>query len=165
MIERFTNQQYYICDFMESEKEDIPPNEYIGKYPKPIDWDKVDKLILSQNNGVEVAAQFNMHPDTFYRKLRVKSGLTFSAYAASLYSKGVSNLKAKRYDMAMNGNVAMINRLSDVYVDKDIKQQEAEIDINDIQNEKMEYKALLKLHGIHHKRQAEPELSGSSETI
>lgn len=48
---------------------------------KPIDWDKVDKLLLAGCHGTEIAPHFNMHPDTFYNRMKERYNLGFTEYS------------------------------------------------------------------------------------
>ena len=88
-----------------------------GRPEKPIDWDLVDKLIIAQNNGTEIAGHFDMHRETFYSRVQDKYGVTFTGYAGALYSKGKSNLRTRQYQKAMEGCVPLLIKLGEIYLD------------------------------------------------
>lgn len=73
-----------------------------------IDWNKVDRLIECGNDGVRVAANLGIHPNTLYRRCEEEKGSNYSAYAAEKKQKGVSLLLAKQYEVAMKGNTTML---------------------------------------------------------
>jgi hypothetical protein len=74
----------------------------------PIDWNLVDKLIQCGNDGVRVAANLGIHPDTLYNRCKAEHGSDYSAYQAEKRAKGVSLLLAKQYEVAMKGNTTML---------------------------------------------------------
>jgi len=67
----------------------------------PIDWKKVDDLLLSGCTGTEVAAYLGCHPDTLYIRVEKEYGMAFSAYLAEKRSKGESLLRAHQYAKAL----------------------------------------------------------------
>ena len=91
--------------------------EGAGRPVKEIDWDLVDKLILRQNKGPEIAGHFNMHHDTFYQKVKQKWDLDFTDYAYTVVCKGHSTLRSRQWEKAMDGNVQMLMYLGQLYLD------------------------------------------------
>jgi len=85
---------------------------------KPIDWDIVDELIIQQNSGAQIASRFNLYPDTFYDRVKSKWGITFTNYAGVKYSEGISLLKSKQWEKAMEGNIQMLLKLGELYADQ-----------------------------------------------
>lgn len=73
----------------------------------PIDWKKVDDLLIAGCLGTEIAAHFNIHPDTFYRRVEEKFGMGYTAYSNEKRFKGDSILRAKQFETAIKGNVTM----------------------------------------------------------
>lgn len=67
----------------------------------PIDWRKVDELLIAGCSGVEVAAYFAMHPQTFYDRVSAQYKVGFTEYLQEKRSKGDSLLRAKQYAKAM----------------------------------------------------------------
>ncbi len=75
-------------------------NKY-GRTTKEIDWAKVDQLLMAGCIGTEIAPHFDMHPTTFYDKMAVHYGMSFTEYCAIKRQQGESLLKAQQYAKAM----------------------------------------------------------------
>lgn len=75
---------------------------------KNIDWHKVDQLLLADCMGTEIAPHFDMHPETFYRRVEEKYGMGFTQYCAEKKKSGDSILRAKQYEHALKGNITML---------------------------------------------------------
>lgn len=78
-----------------------------GRTLKPIDWEKVDQFLMAGCTGVEVAAYFDMHPDTFYIRCQKEQGVGFTEYCQQKRSKGDNLLKNAQYKNALGGNTSM----------------------------------------------------------
>lgn len=74
---------------------------------KNIDWRKVDKLLEAQCHGTEIAAYFDLHPDTFYRRVEEHYGVGFTFYSQQKKSKGKAALKLAQWENAQGGNTPM----------------------------------------------------------
>jgi hypothetical protein len=72
-----------------------------GRPVKPIDWRKVDDLLLAGCTGAEVAAFFDMHPQTFYDRAAAQYGTSFTAYSQSKKQNGEAILRAHQYAKAL----------------------------------------------------------------
>jgi len=68
---------------------------------KPIDWAKVDQLLMAGCLGTEIAAHFDMHQNTFYAKVEEKYKMSFTHYCSEKRCKGDSILRAKQIDKAL----------------------------------------------------------------
>ena len=68
---------------------------------KEIDWKKVDELLIAGCLGTEIAPHFNMHPETFYRRVEEKYGMGFTKYSSEKKSHGESLLRAHQYAKAL----------------------------------------------------------------
>lgn len=79
-----------------------------GRPHKPIDWDLVNESLVKGALGCEVAAEFDMHPCTFYEKVFNEFGENFTNYASKLRKKGERSLRTKQYDEAMKGNTTLL---------------------------------------------------------
>lgn len=79
----------------------------------PIDFKKVDQLLIAGCTGREIAGQLGFHEDTLYNRIKEEFGIGFSAYSAAKYSTGDGMIKAKRFGKAMEGNVQILLYLSD----------------------------------------------------
>lgn len=75
---------------------------------KTIDWEKVDQLLLSGCYGNEICPHFDMHPDTFYRRVLEKYNMGFTDYSSLKKSQGDSLLKAKQFEKAMKLDNTML---------------------------------------------------------
>lgn len=71
---------------------------------KPVDWNKVDQYLIGGMTGVEIAAFFDLNPETFYDKVKEKYKVGFTEYCRSKRSKGDGLLKVKSFEKAMNGD-------------------------------------------------------------
>lgn len=67
----------------------------------PIDWARVDELLEAGCIGTEIAAYFNLHPNTFYDRVQLKHNVGFTEYAAQKKFKGDSLLKEAQYKKAI----------------------------------------------------------------
>lgn len=72
-----------------------------GRPEKPIDWNVVDDLLLADCLGTEIASHFNIHPQTFYRKIEEKYGIGFTAYAQEIKQRGDSIIRKAQFDKAV----------------------------------------------------------------
>lgn len=73
----------------------------MGRTRAIIDWDKVDHLIVTGSNGVQVAANLGICADTLYRHVESEKGMTFAAYFQEKRSKGDSILHNTQYEVAV----------------------------------------------------------------
>lgn len=73
-----------------------------GRPHIPIDWELLDQLLEAGCDGVEVAAEFNIHPHTLYDKVRAKYGMLFTDYSATKHSKGKGALRLEQHKKAFN---------------------------------------------------------------
>jgi len=69
-----------------------------------IDWNIVDELLLANCSGEQVAAEFGVHADTLYRRVKEEKGMNFAAFAATRYRRGEGQILKGQYNAAMNGN-------------------------------------------------------------
>lgn len=96
-----------------AKKKALPKND-VGRPPLDLDWDEIDRLLVSGNTGTEIAAEIGIHKDTLYDKVKDKYGINFSDYAVSKYSKGDGMIKHVRFNKAIKGNVQLLLYLSEV---------------------------------------------------
>lgn len=75
---------------------------------KEIDWDLVDELLIAGCLGTEIAPHFDLHPDTFYRRVEDKYSIGFTKYSAEKKSAGDSLLRKKQFDKALEGDNSML---------------------------------------------------------
>ncbi len=72
-----------------------------GRTEKIIDWNYVNELLEANCHGTEIAAHFDMHPSTFYRKVEEKYGMTFTQFSQEKKGKGDSLLRYQQYLKAL----------------------------------------------------------------
>lgn len=73
----------------------------LAPHSKVIDWEKVDNMLISGSNGVQVAASIGIHPDTLYDRCVLDHKVAFSAYAQEKRSKGDTLLHAAQFQKAI----------------------------------------------------------------
>lgn len=79
----------------------------MGRHRIIVDWEKVDKYLQAQCDGVSVASILGISADTLYLRCVEEKEMTFTAYSAKKKAEGVQLLKAKQFQTAMSGNVTM----------------------------------------------------------
>lgn len=124
----------------------------VSKPRKPIDWNLVDKLLMAGCSSTEIAPHFDITDETLQERTVKEKGMGYSAYSATLRSKGESCLRAKQFEKALKGDNTMMvwlgkNRLKQ----KDNPDQtinsapnQTEIDFNNVIAHLIHENALLK---------------------
>lgn len=79
-----------------------------GRPEAPINWAKVDEMLQAQCSGEGIAGTLGIHPDTLYRRCLKEQGLTFTEYAAAKKATGKDLLRMKQFELAMEGDRAML---------------------------------------------------------
>lgn len=80
----------------------------LGRPEKDVDWKLVDNLLMGGSLGTEIASHFDMHHDTFYRKVEEKYKMGFTAYSQQKKQKGDSLLRYKQYEKALKGDNTLL---------------------------------------------------------
>ena len=75
---------------------------------KTIDWSMVDKLLQAHCPGTEIAASFDMHPDTFYDRVKKEFKVGFTEYSQQKKTKGKNNLRLAQFRTALEGNSTLL---------------------------------------------------------
>ncbi len=78
-----------------------------GRPKAIIDWNKVDRYLQAQCDGVGIAGILGIAPLTLYRACEREKNVNFDTYSAQKKGEGVELLKAKQFQTAMEGNVVM----------------------------------------------------------
>jgi hypothetical protein len=68
-----------------------------------IDWNKVDKYLQAQCDGVGIAGLLGIHPNTLYKACDETYKISFSVYSEQKKSEGKELLRAKQFQTAMEG--------------------------------------------------------------
>ena len=90
---------------MPKKKGKLPPH----RPPIPINWKKVEQLLMADCSGIQVAAHIGISEDTLYSRVKTELGYeSFTAYSAKFKEKGDSLLKAKQFESAIiDKNISM----------------------------------------------------------
>jgi len=87
-----------------------------GRPKANIDWNKVGKYLQAQCSVVGIAGIIGISPDTLYNRCKTDNKMEFSSFSEQKKSGGVELLRAKQFDMVMNGNVTMAIWLGKQYL-------------------------------------------------
>lgn len=79
----------------------------------PIDWQKVDQMVLAGLSGTQIAGILDIHHDTFYDRFRIEKGISFSEYRPRRKEGGDGLLLLKQWQSAMKGNTKMLQLLGE----------------------------------------------------
>jgi len=102
----------------------------MGRPRSKIDWKKVDNLLKAQCDGTVIAGMLGIHYNTFYLAVEHKFKIGFSEYSAAKKTEGKEILRAKQYQVAMEGDKTMLVWLGKQYLGQKDKQV-SEIEFND----------------------------------
>ena len=80
----------------------------VGRPEKEMDWRLLDSILQYGASLIDCSELLEMSEDSIQRKIKEESGQTFSEYRESKKSKIRMKLRQKQYEMAMNGNVALL---------------------------------------------------------
>ncbi len=97
---------------------------------KPINWKLVDDLLIADCHGTEIAAHFDMHPNTFYDRVVAQYNMSFTEYSLEKKQKGNSIIRAKQFDKAIKGDNTMLVWLGKNRLKQAESPQEISVDTN-----------------------------------
>lgn len=133
---------------------------------KPIDWERFDKLLRAQCSPEEIAGKFHMCVRKLYEKVSKEKGMSYGNYANTIYSEGKSILREVQYDKAIEGNITLLMKLGEIYLNQSEKIVVKEVDKTDLENENMELKArLAKYESIDNKSETKSEFFGGDTPL
>jgi hypothetical protein len=92
-----------------------------------IDWNIVNKYLQAQCDGVGIAGLIGIHPNVLYAACKEFNKLSFSDYSQQKKGEGKELLRAKQFQVAMEGDKTMLVWLGKQYLDQKDK---SEIDAN-----------------------------------
>ena len=75
---------------------------------KPVDWDRVEWLLKCGCSGVEIAAEFDVHPETLYRKVEDVFNVGFTEFSAIKKAKGDVLLREAQLSKALEKDNTMM---------------------------------------------------------
>ncbi len=67
----------------------------------PIDWNRVEKLLMAGCSGVEIASYLGIHHDTLYDACQREKDVAFSVFSVGFRQKGDSLLREAQYNVAL----------------------------------------------------------------
>lgn len=89
-------------------KTHVPKERTTGRHFKVINWDLVDRLLMSGCTGRQIAAYLDVHRHTLYTACEREKGITFADYLLEKQEKGNAQLLGKQFELAMRGDRAML---------------------------------------------------------
>lgn len=114
------------------------PKNSVGRPPKPIDWDRVERKMEAGCTAVEISSHFRIHPTTFVHKFKEKYGDNFSNFSNDFHSDGKGNVREKQYEEALDGNTQMLVLLGKLWLGQvDIEPEPKKTEDFNLQNELM----------------------------
>jgi len=66
-----------------------------------IDWKKVGEYLQAGSNGVEIAAHYGIHPETFYDRCLKDNGIGFTEFCQRKKSHGKARLRLAQFTKAV----------------------------------------------------------------
>ena len=79
-----------------------------GRPEAKIDWNQVDQLLEAGCLTTEIAAYLGICRDTLYKRCQHDKKIEFSAYSQEKKARGESLLRAKQFQVAMEGDKTML---------------------------------------------------------
>lgn len=80
----------------------------VGRPEKEFDWKVLDSILQFGANLIDCSELLDVSDDTIQRKIRSEHGCTFSEYRTKKMGRMRVKLLQKQYEMAQNGNVALL---------------------------------------------------------
>lgn len=72
-----------------------------GRPETPIDWDRVDIMLLAGCSVVSIADEFGLSDQTLHLRFKKEFGINFIDYKSKMYIKGCDTLKEAQYKKAL----------------------------------------------------------------
>ena len=83
-----------------------------------IDWLRVDKYLQAQCSGAGIASLLGIHSNTLYDRCKSDNGIEFMTYSEQKKSEGKELLRAKQFQVAMEGDKTMLVWLGKQYLEQ-----------------------------------------------
>ena len=80
----------------------------LGRKRIPIDWDKVESLIIKGCSGVQISAVLGISKDTLYERCLLELNKNYSLLAHEKFQKGNASLHAKQFELALKGDKTLL---------------------------------------------------------
>ncbi len=79
-----------------------------GRPEKPIDWNKVDQMLMGGSCAKEIASHFDIHPTNFCLRLENKYNMNFTTYSSEKRAKGDSLIRNRQFEKALKGDNTLL---------------------------------------------------------
>ncbi len=83
----------------------------MGRPPKEINWEIVEKRMQAGETAVSIASRHFIDPDTFYKRFKKQYGFSFGDRATRFREVGKSDILFIQYMKALSGNIRMLELL------------------------------------------------------
>ena len=113
-----------------------------------IDWIEVGEMLTCGCDATSIAANIGVSTDTLYKRSKTDNKVDFSAYSQQKRARGSYLLRQKQFELAMNGNVALLIFLGKNRLGQTDKQEIKTRDLPATESEKDNQF----LHSLHHAR-------------
>jgi hypothetical protein len=97
----------------------------------PIDWTRVEAMLIHGCSGVHIAATLSIDTDTLYDACKRENKVDWSAYSVEKRAKGDAGLHAAQYKKALSGNTQMLQHLGEHRLGQ-VKRIEQKIETNQV---------------------------------
>ena len=74
----------------------------MGRLPREINWDVVERYLEAGANGIEIAAEFRICKQVFYSRFEKEYGVRFANFLTENTGMGDGKLKRMLYEKALN---------------------------------------------------------------
>lgn len=111
------------------EKDAIKFGKKFGRPLKEINFEIFQNLCRIQCTLEEIASCFSCSEDTIERRVKERYGNTFAEVYKIYSGHGKMSLRRKQFEVAMNGNTALLIKLGEQYLN-----QSAKVQINEKQD-------------------------------
>lgn len=112
---------------------------------KSINWDEVQEFLSTGCLGTEIAAYYDMHPTTFYRRVEEKFNMSFTEYSQEKKQIGDALIRRAQFHKALGINKEGDNTMLIWLGKQRLGQKEPEKTPEDLIDEKFEerYKSFM----------------------
>lgn len=98
-----------------------------GRPAKEFDWKLLDSILQFGARLIDCSEMLELSDDTIQRNIRVEHDLTFSEYRERKMSRMRMKILQKQFDVAMQGNVALLIWLGKQHLGQ-VDKQETKLD-------------------------------------
>ena len=95
----------------------------VGRPEKEFDWKVLDSILQFGANLIDCSELLDVSEDTIQRKIKGEHGCTFTEYRTKKMGRMRVKLLQKQFEMAQNGNVALLIWLGKQHLGQAEKQE------------------------------------------